>query len=118
MKVKKIFIIVLSGYLLSVLFIGYNFYMTNYKEKPIDKLACFPEAKYINGKYISIFRMTDSIYAIEVRDNNGTLVNDGFFTYHGSDESSEVYESSIKQYNSNSSILLKNGMLLSIRKSR
>ncbi|OXM29459.1 hypothetical protein [Salmonella enterica] len=89
------------------------FYDTNTNEMS-HQLMCYPDARFIDNVYIDIFRLTESIYAVEIRKIDGSLIREGYFTFNSGDTLNNF---DVISYD-NGNLKLKDGTVMSIRNKR
>lgn len=106
-----------KGIILSILLgSGLGFVSLLYKttDEKSQQLICYPDARYINGVYIDVFRLTEIIYSMEIRKKDGLLIKEGYFDF---DSDYEINVFDIISYD-NGSLKMKNGTVVNIRSNR
>lgn len=106
------------GVILSVLLgggIGFiSLFYNDNTSKISHQLMCYPDARFIDNVYIDIFRLTESIYAVEIRNTDGSLIKEGYFSFN-SDDALNNFD--VVSYD-NGSLKIKEGIIVNIRNKR
>ncbi|HEI3412551.1 TPA: hypothetical protein SI356_001561 [Escherichia coli] len=76
------------------------------------QLTCYPDARFVNGVYVDVFRLTQNVYSVEIRDKNGGLTREGYVNFNNDDELNNY---DIISYDEKNGLGIKDDSYLNIR---
>ncbi|WP_058914133.1 hypothetical protein [Entomohabitans teleogrylli] len=108
---KKVILSILFGSGVGLIVLLYNGNSSIQKHQ----LTCYPDARLVNGVYVEVFRLTQNVYSVEIRNKNGGLTMEGYVNFKN-DDKLDNYD--IISYDERNGIGIKDGSFLNIRDKR